>query len=51
MVVDFSYCSRGIYFAKYYGQGGGGKKMVLWKEMKTEAVRKGKGERKGEGGE
>ena len=45
---------RGIYFAKYYG-GGGGKKNGCWgKKMKTEGVvkkmkKKGKGEReKGE---
>ena len=52
---------RGIYCAKYYGQGGGG--MVPWKKMKNEAVgnkmkkkekgkrKKGKGKRrKGKGG-
>ena len=36
---------RAIYFAKYHGQERG-KKMVLGKKMKTEAMRKGKGEEK-----
>ena len=58
---------RGIYYAKYYGQGGGEKKWCRGKKMKNEAVRnkmkkegkrkkgkrgKGKGKRgKGKGGE